>query len=343
MEDLFKRLVETPAISGFEENVSELMKKELKPYVDEIKTDRVGNLIARKGSGSPKIMIAAHMDEIGLIVKHISKEGFIIFDKMGGWDDRILPTQRIIIHGAKGPVLGVIGSKPIHLQEKDEQKRPVKFKHMFIDIGAESEDDVKKAGIGVGDFITIKGTLEKLTGSRMTGHGFDNRVGCLVLLQVAKNIGMFKGSLYLVGTVKEEIGLIGIRGSGFSVNPDVMIAVDTTISGGMPGLSESEAPIKMGNGPTLAIKDAISVVNSNVKKWVKETANKNKIKIQLEVMSGGATDAAAAATIREGIPSGALTVPVRYIHTPVEVVDMRDIDDCVKLCVKLIEGAEKYF
>ncbi len=343
MEKLLRKLVEAPAVSGFEEDVSELIRKELKPHMDEVKTDKIGNVIARKGSGSPKVMIAAHMDVIGLIVKCINKDGFIIFDKLGGWDERILPATKVVIHGAKGPVPGVIGSKPVHLQEKDELKKPVKLKEMFIDIGASSEGDVKKAGIGVGDFITNSGTLQNLAGSRVTGNGFDNRIGCLVLIEIAKNIGRFKGTLFLVGTVKEEIGLIGVRGSSFSVNPDVMLAVDTTIPGDVPGMTMEEAPLKLGAGPSLEIKDQMSVVNSRVKEWVKDTAKKGKIKLQLNVMSGGATDASIAPTVREGIPSGAITVPARYIHTPVEVADMRDVKNCVKLCVNLVGSAHKYF
>jgi endoglucanase len=343
MEKLLKKLVEAPSISGYEEDVSALMMKELKPHVDEVRRDKIGNVIAKVGSGSPKIMLSAHMDEIGLVVKHVTKEGFIIFDKIGGWDERILPATKVLIHGSKGPVAGVIGSKPPHIQEREEQKKPVKLKEMFIDIGAGREDDVKKAGITVGDFITHRGGLGTLAGSRVTAHGLDNRVGCSVLVEVASRVKKFKGTLYLVGTVKEEIGLIGVRGSTFSVDPDVMIAIDTCIAGGTPGLPAEEVSVNLGSGPALEIKDALSVVTPLVKKWVLETARKGKIKIQLNVMSGGATDASAAQIVREGIPSGAVAVPVRYVHTPVEVADMKDVQDCVKLCVNMVGSAHKYF
>ncbi len=343
MKDLLKKLVEANSISGYEDNIRNIIQKEIKPHVDDVKIDKVGNLIARKGKGSPKIMLAAHMDTIGLIVKYISKEGFISFEKIGGWDERILPTLKVKIHGEKGSVFGVIGSKPPHIQERDEGKKPFKMKELFIDVGASNEDDVKKAGIGIGDFITVHGTLENLIGSKVTGQGFDNRIGCLSLIEIAKSLKKFKGTVYLVGTVKEEIGLIGVRGSAFSINPDVMLAIDTGIAGDVPGINETEVPIKMSGGPSLDIKDAMSVIHPQVKKWVKETAEKNKIKLQFDVMSGGATDASVASIIREGIPSGALTVPVRYIHTPVEVADIKTIEDCVKLGVKLVESAGKYF
>ena len=343
MFEKLKMLSDAPSISGYEDNIRDILEKQMKKHMDEVKTDKVGNLIARKGKGSPVIMVAAHMDKIGLIVKHVKKEGYIIFDKVGGWDERIIPARKVIVHGSKGPVTGVIGSKPVHLQEDEERKKPARMKDMFIDIGASSEGDVKKLGISVGDPITQAGGAGKLSGSKVTGNGFDNRIGCLVIHELARLASKFTGTLVLVGTVKEEIGLLGIRGSAYGVNPDVLLAVDTTIGGDVPGLSPEEVPIKLGGGPSLELKDAINVISPSVRKWVTETASKNKIKIQIDVSSKGATDASMGPSIREGIPSGALSVPVRYIHTPVEVADMKDIENCVKLYVKLTETAKKYF
>ncbi len=343
MYDMLKNLVEADAISGYEESVRKIMVKELKKYTNEVKVDKVGNVIARKGKGSPKIMLAAHMDKIGLIVKYVNKEGFVMFDKIGGWDDRILATAKVMIHGSKGPVLGVIGMKPIHMQDREESKKSLKAKEMFIDIGAKSEADVKKAGISIGDFITMQGEVQKLMGTRVTGQGFDDRIGCLTLIETAKRLKNFKGTVYFVGTVKEEMGLIGIRSSTFSVNPDVVLALDTNIAGDMPGMKPEDSPVKLSSGPTLDIKDAISVIDPAVKKWVKETAKKAKVKLQYIVMEGSATDASITPTVREGVPSGALTVPSRYVHTPVEVADMKDIENCVKLCVNLVGSANKYF
>lgn len=343
MFEMLKKLVEASSASGYEEGVRGIMTKELKKITDEVKVDNIGNIIAKKGTGSPKVMLAAHMDEIGLIVKYVNKEGFIIFDKLGGWDDRILPSQKVVIHGSKGKVTGVIGCKPPHIQEKEDQGKVIKVKEMFIDIGAKREDDVKKAGVNIGDFVTIKTDVEKLLGTRVTGHAFDNRIGCLVMIETAKRLKKFKGTVYFVGTVKEEIGMIGVRGSAFSVNPDVMVALDTGIAGDTPGIQESEVPTKMNAGPSLDIKDSISVISPKVKKWVKDSADALKVKLQFDIMTGSATDASIVPTIREGIPAGALTVPTRYVHTPVEVADMNDVEDCVKLCVKMVENAHAYF
>ncbi len=342
METLLKKLVDSPSISGSEENVRDLIKKELKPYVNEIKIDKIGNLIARKGKGNPKIVLAAHMDELGLMVKYIDDRGFLKFDTVGGWDERILPAKKFMIHGSNGPVVGVIGSKPPHLQERDEQKIPFKAKDLYLDVGASGKKDISKIGIRVGDFITRDGKLDKMFGSRLTGYGFDNRIGCLVMIEAMKRLKGFKGTVYAVGTIQEELGLIGIRGSVYSINPDVVLALDTTIAGDTPDLKPGESGIRLGAGPALAIKDAVTVVNPRIKKWITDTAKKNKIKLQYEVMDGGATDASIVPMIREGIPAGSVLVPTRYVHTPVEVADMKDIENAVKLVVDAVKSASKY-
>jgi len=343
MEDLLKKLVESPSISGYEKNIRDLISKEIKPYIDEAKVDKIGNLICRKGSGSPKIMLSAHMDELGLMVKYVDEKGFIRFEPVGGWDPKILPAQKFKIHGSKGPVVGVIGSKPIHLQEKEEEKKPVKISEMFIDIGAKNRKEAERMGVSVGDFITNHGEFNKLGGSKVTGYGFDDRVGCLELIEIMKNLKNFKGMVYAVGTVKEEIGLIGIRGSTFSINPDVVIALDTTISGDTPELKPHDAIARIGEGPTLVIKDSISIVQGKIKKWVQDVAKKNKIKLQFEVISGAATDASVTPMIREGIPSLSILTPSRYVHTPVEIVDMNDVKNSIKLVTELVKSAHKQF
>jgi endoglucanase len=341
-EELLRKLVEAPAVSGFEENVRDVIFKQLKPYADEIRVDRIGNVIARKGKGSPKILLAAHMDEIGLIVKYIEKEGFIRFDTLGGWDERIIPTQKIKVYGTHGPVFGVIGSKPPHLMEKDEMKQPSKVKELFIDIGVKSDKEVEKLGISIGDFISFHGQLMKLSGKRYTCHGFDNRIGCFVMIETFKRIRNFKGTVYAVGTVQEELGLIGVRGPIFGSDPDMVLALDTTIAGDTPGISPHESSIKLSAGPVIGVKDAVMVSNPNVRRLLTDTAKKNKVKFQLEVMSGGANDASIAPMLREGVPSGSLLVPARYIHSPIEVIDMADVENAIKIATAMVSEAHKY-
>ena len=343
MENLLRKLVGSSSVSGSEENVRNVIAKEIKPYVDEIRVDRIGNLICRKGSGSPKIMLCAHMDEVGLIVKYIDEKGFIRFEPVGGWDPKILLAQKFKIHGSKGPVVGVVGSKPVHLQDKEEERKPPKISDMFIDVGAKDRKHVERLGINVGDFITHYTDFNKLAGSRVTGHGFDDRIGCLVMIEVMKNLKKFRGTVYAVGTVKEEIGLVGVRGSAFSIKPDVVIAIDTTISGDTPELKPHEAVTKIGEGPALVIKDAISVIQREMKNWVKDVAKRSGIKLQFDVLSGGATDASVTPMVGEGIPSFSILVPSRYIHTPVEIADMNDVKDTIKLVTELVKSAHKKF
>ena len=343
MENTLKKLVEAESISGFEKNVRDMMAAELKPHVDEIKVDRIGNLIARKGSGSPKVMICAHMDEIGLMVKYIDEKGFIRFDTIGGWDTKSLPASKIRIHGSKGIVTGVVGARPVHLIDTEEMKVPIKLKDMFIDIGAKDRKDVEKAGISVGDFITRFGTFDRMQGTRVTGPGFDNRAGCTVLVEAVKRLKGFKGTLYAVGTVQEEVGLIGARGSAFGINPDVGLTVDTAVAGDVPEIKPSEAALEIGKGPVMGIKDAITFISPAVKKWLQDSAKKAGVNLQYEVFPFGAADSSVMPMVREGIPSGGVFVAVRHIHSTCEVADMKDIEDAVKLVVEAMKSASKYF
>jgi endoglucanase len=318
------------------------MKKELKPYVDEIKVDKIGNLIAKKGKGSPKIMVVAHMDQLGLIVKNITKQGFVYFDTVGGWDPRVLPACKVKINGSKKPVIGIVGTRPPHLQEREEMKIPYKLKELFIDIGASSDKDVQKAGVSVGDFITRHSEFNGLIGTKVIGPGLDNRAGCAIMVEAAKRLKSFKGTLYIVGSIQEEIGVIGARGATFGINPDAVIGIDTTVAGDTPGISEAESSIKIGKGPVIDIKDGVSIINPAVKKWFMETANKSKIKVQLEIFSGGAIDSSVVPMIREGIRAGGIQIATRYIHTAAEVLDMKDLEGCVKLLVECVKSAHKY-
>ncbi len=337
-----EKLISADSVSGFEGSIREVLKKELKPYVDEIKVDKIGNLIARKGKGSPKMMITAHMDEIGLMVRDIEDDGFIRFDAIGGWDNRILLASKVKIYGSKGGVIGVIGSKPIHVMEEEEKKKPIKLKELFIDVGAKTKKEVESAGISIGDFVAPYGELNKLVSTKITGQGFDDKLGCLSIIEIMKSLKSFKGSVYVVGTVQEETGLIGIRGSAFGIEPDVVLAIDTTIAGDTPEMKAESLPTVLGKGPVLVLKDAISMMQPQVKKWLKAAGKKAKINLQYEVMKGGATDASITPTVREGIPSGCIAIASRYIHTPVEVADMKDVEDIVKLVVEAIKIGSQY-
>lgn len=340
MNDLLKELSNAPGISGFEDEIRKIMENELKDHVDEIETDNLGNIIfTKKGKeNNKKIMLAAHMDEIGLMVKYIDKKGFIKFSKIGGINDQMLLNQEVYIHTDNDKILGVIGAKPPHRMKPAEKKKVIEYENMFIDIGAKDKKEAEKI-VNIGDPITIKHDFSKLSDSKVTGKAFDNRVGCYVLIEAMKR-AKSNATIYGVGTVQEEVGLKGAKTSAFRINPDLAIALDVTIAGDHPGIKFEDAPAEIGKGPAIILTDASGrgiITHPKVKELLIEAAREKEIPYQLEVSEGGTTDATAIHLTREGIPTGVLSVPTRYIHTPVEVVSLDDIENTVKLLVSAIE------
>ncbi|BAW31260.1 MAG TPA: M42 family metallopeptidase [Methanothermobacter sp.] len=340
MFDLMKRLSEANGISGFEDEVREIIKDELEGRVDNIEEDNLGNLImTREGdSDAPSVMLAAHMDEIGLMVRYIDKKGFIRFSKIGGINDQMLLNQPVEIHGKKGKITGVIGSKPPHRMKPKERKKVTSYEKMFIDIGAKSRKEAEKL-VGVGDPVTFKAPFNKLQNGLFTGKALDNRIGCLLLVEVLKSVRS-NATIYGVGTVQEEVGLKGARTSAFKLNPNMALALDVTISGDHPGIEEEDAPVKLGKGPGIVLTDASGkgiITHKKIRDWLLSTAKEENIPVQLEVSEGGTTDATAIHLTRAGIPAGVVSVPTRYIHTPVSVASMDDIKNTVKLLIKALE------
>lgn len=340
MKELLKRLSNAPGVSGFEENVREIIFKELDDIVDEIKTDEMGNLIAVK-NGEPngkKIMLAAHMDEIGLMVRYIDENGFIRFSKIGGINDQMLLNQAVYIPTKNGNINGVIGSKPPHIMKKSEREKILAYDKMFIDIGATSRDDAQKR-VNVGDPIIIKQEFEELGNSLVKGKALDNRVGCAIIIEVLKQLDT-NATIYGVGTVQEEVGLKGAKTSAFSINPDIAIAVDVTIAGDHPGVKEEEATSKAGKGPAIVLADGSGdglITHPMIKKLLIDTAEEENIPYQLEVSEGGTTDGTAIHLTRQGIPTGVISPPSRYIHTPVSVIHMEDVENSVKLILAVLK------
>jgi len=340
MSELLEKLSNAPGVSGFEDEIRKIITDELKDHVDEIEADSMGNIIAvKKGrENGKKIMLAAHMDEIGLMVRFIDKKGFVKFSKMGGINDQMLLNQEVIIHSKKGKILGVIGAKPPHRMKPAEKKKVLEYENMFIDIGASSREEAEEL-ISIGDPVTIKHEFSNLRGNLVTGKAFDNRVGCYVLVEAMKR-AKTNATIYGVGTVQEEVGLKGAKTSAFKINPDMAIALDVTISGDHPGIKFEDAPAKINKGPAIILTDASGrgiITHPMVKKLLIEAASEEEIPYQLEVSEGGTTDATAIHLTREGIPTGVLSVPTRYIHTPVEVASLEDIENTIKLLIAAIE------
>jgi endoglucanase len=339
MDTLLKQIIEAAGVSGAEGEIAQIMLRELKKNCDSASVDNFGNVIAKKEKAGKKIMIAAHMDEIGLLVKYINKDGFIGFIKIGGIDDRILPGQRVIIKSKQGDCLGIIGIKPPHLQKDEERKQVIKYNDMFIDIGAKSKEEALKR-VSLGDAIIFEPNSGVLNGKLCYGKAIDNRVGCYVLLKIMEKLKAVKSQVYAVATVQEEVGLKGARTAAFNIAPDFAIALDTTMAGDTPQVSERESSLKLGAGVAITIMEAGGrglIVSEKIREMFISTAKKNKIKYQMDVLEGGMTDGAMIYLNREGVPTGVLAVPTRYVHSTSSVFHQDDLNATVALAVKVIE------
>ncbi|MGD9130774.1 MAG: M42 family metallopeptidase [Candidatus Bathyarchaeota archaeon] len=343
--ETLEKLSNANGVTGREGEVRDLMKKYLKPYVDETREDRLGNLIAfKKGNkDAPTVMLAAHMDEIGLMIKNIKKKGFLQFTKIGGIDDRILLAQKVIVHTDKGPLNGVIGSKPVHIQTEEERKKVVNADKLFIDIGAKDKEEAEKMGVQVGDVVSFDTKFVRISEDVVLGKALDDRVGCAIMIEALRRLRKVDCNVYAVGTIQEEVGLRGATIAAFQVEPDVGIALDTAVAGDTPGVGEGEAPAKMGEGPVLTVADAGLIVHPKVLRLFIDSAKENKIPYQLETGVRGSTDAARICLSREGVPSGVIAVASRYIHSPAAILNLDDAEKTVELVVAAIEKVSKYF
>jgi putative aminopeptidase FrvX len=339
VRELLRKLSNAHGVSGSEGSVYSVIKKELRGHVDEIHEDPLGNLIATKKGNKFSVMLAAHMDEIGMMVKYIDEKGFIRFVALGGWYGPTLYNQRVVLHGAGGPCYGVIGGKPPHMMDEEERKKGVKIDDMFIDVGAVNREEVEHLGIAVGTPITIDREFRELANNRVTGKAFDNRAGVAMLIRTLQTVKS-PLTIYGVFTVQEEVGLKGARTSAFTLDPDCAIATDVTIPGDHPGIEMKDAAVEMGKGPVITIVDSSGrglIADRRIVKWLTDTAEAEGITVQMEVGSGGTTDATAIYLTKGGIPSTTISPPTRYIHSPVEVLDVRDIEAGVELLVAALK------
>jgi putative aminopeptidase FrvX len=346
---LLQMFSDAHGMSGYEDDVAALLREQMAPLVDEVHTDKMGNVIGIRSGEGPKVMVAAHMDEIGLIVSHIDDEGFLRVVSVGGFFDQIILGQRVLIHGRDGKVLiGVVGARPIHLMDAEERKKMVKLKEMFVDCGATSAANAGELGVEIGSPITLDRQFTRLGNDFVTGKALDNRAGVVMMISALQRLKgrPVKATIQAVGTVQEEVGLKGARTSAFGLSPDVAIATDVTIPGDHPGVSKNECHVCSGKGPSITILDAGGrgvIASRPVVKWLRESAERESIPHQLNVGDGGNTDATAINITKAGIPCSVISVPARYIHSPVEVLSLSDLDNGAALIAAAIERAHEYF
>ncbi|MDH5389950.1 MAG: M42 family metallopeptidase [Candidatus Bathyarchaeota archaeon] len=343
--DVLEKLSNACGVAGREDEVRDLMKELLKPNVDEIREDKLGNVIGvKKGKkDATTVMLAAHMDEIGLMVKNITKEGFLQFAKIGGIDDRILIAQKVLVHTDKRSITGIIGSKPPHILKEEEKKKVIEADDLFIDVGAKDKQDAQKMGVRVGDAVSFDIKFTRVGKDTVVGKAFDDRVGCAALIETMRQLSKVDCTIYVVGTIQEEVGLRGATTAAFQLYPDVGIALDVTVAGDVPGVKEVEAPAKMRAGPALTVADAGLITHPKVLRLFIDSAEENKIPYQLETGMRGTTDAAKIALTKEGVPSGVISIPTRYIHSPASLLSLKDVENAVKLAVATVKNVSKYF
>jgi endoglucanase len=346
---LLTTFADAHGLSGYEDDIAALLKQEMEPLVDQVSIDKMGNVIAIRAGDGPAVMVAAHMDEIGLMVSHVDDEGFLRIVPVGGWFDQTILGQRVLISTSDGRrIPGVVGSRPPHLMDAEDRKKMIKLKEMFVDCGATSAGHAAALGVEIGSPITVDRELRPLGDDFVTGKALDNRAGCVMMVWALRLLQKKKvrATIQAVGTVQEEVGLKGARTSAYGLTPDVAIATDVTIPGDHPGVTKSESSVALGKGPSITIIDAAGrgvIAPRPVVRWLRESAEKASIPYQLQVGNGGSTDATAISITKTGIPTSVVSVPTRYIHSPVEVLSLRDLEQGAALIAAAIQSAHQYF
>ena len=336
--ELLKALTEATGVPGREERVRALVLSELKPLCDELRVDRLGNVIAHKKGRGPKLMIAAHMDEIGFLVKYIDEEGFLRIDPVGGFDPKVLVAQRVTVHTDSGDLPGIIGSKPVHiLTEEDRKKLPI-LEDLFVDLGSPAQTVKERAKLG--DFVTLEQDF-RMVGDLACCKAMDDRVGVYAMIEALRKLQSHEVDIYAVATVQEEVGLRGARVSAFDVNPDIGVALDVTVASDVPGAKKQEYVTKLGAGVAITIKDAAHIANPKMVKALCKLAEEKGIPYQLEILARGGTDAGPLQLEHGGAAVGTLSIPTRYLHSVVEAAHVKDIDACVDLLAAFLAMAHE--
>lgn len=337
---LLKKLSEAAGVPGTEDHLRQLVRAELQPLVDEITVDALGNLAGlKRGKGRRRVMLAAHMDEIGFLVRFIDDKGFLRLQPLGGFDPRVLFAQRVLVHGRDGVARrGVLTytAKPAHLLSPEEAKESPKIENLFVDLGLPVAQ-VKEL-VQLGDMVTMDRTLEHC-GEHCVGKALDNRVGLFVMIETLRALKKHEVDVLAVATVQEEIGLRGAGTAAFAGEPHVGVALDTTLANDYPGQTDADAITRLGEGVAIKIMDASLICHPGLVRHFRELAAREGIRHQMEILPRGGTDGGALQRTRGGIPSITLSIPTRYIHTVNEMVHRSDVEAAVQLLARYLEEA----
>ena len=355
---LIEELSNAPGPSGFERDVARMCKEYASPFADRVYNDNIGNTMFEKnGEEGPTVLFASHMDECGFIVTGIESHGYLTFNQLGGWFDQVLLGQRVIVMTNRGPLNGVIACKPPHLMDPEETKKVVTKDKMFIDLGCANKEEVEEFGVRLGDCIVPDSQFRWFTktafkdGKKLGKHtlamgkAFDDRLGVCTVLDLVRSLKEGKmdhpNKVVAACTVQEEVGTRGAKTVANSVRPDVAIIVDVEIAGDVPGIDPIQAPARMGGGPAITVWDGGMIPNQPLKELVLSVCRKKKIPYQLSYVKGGSTDGMAIHVANTGVPTIAIGVPVRHIHSHVGVFDLQDQENMAKLCLELVKAMDR--
>lgn len=340
--ELLRTICETPGAPGHEQRIREFILSEVKPLADKVEVDAMGNVLAiKKGQQGKKVMVAAHMDEIGFIVTHIDEDGFIRFHTLGGFDPKTLTSQRVIVHGRKD-LTGVMGSKPIHLMKPEERNKQLPISEYYIDLGMPREEVVKY--VAIGDSITRERELIEM-GNCVNSKSMDNRVSVFILLETLRALKdqPVPYDIYGVFTVQEEVGLRGAISSAHLIDPDFGFGLDVTIAFDVPGAQAHEYVTSLGKGAAIKIMDGMTICDYRMVNYMKKTANQHEIPWQPEVLPAGGTDTAGIQRYgKKGAIAGAISIPLRNMHQTIEMANKADIRHCIDLLTHCLSGLDQY-
>jgi len=338
-EPLLKRLIETPGVSGREELQREIAREELGSLTDEVSTDALGSVIGRKeGSDDARVMIAAHTDEIGYLVKHIDDKGFLRLQTLGGHDPANMVSQRVVVTTADGETLrGALqpSRKPPHISHGEEQKPP-KAEEFYVDLGMDA--DTVKEKVHVGDYVVMDRTLEKV-GENYFGKAMDDRIGVFVMYEALRVMGDHQATIFAAATSQEEVGVRGAAASGSALEPTAVIALDVTLAMDVPGGGNENTITELGKGVAIKIMDSYSISHPKLVDHLRAIAERENIPYQMEILPSGGTDAGGVQRLHGGIPAVTLSIPCRYVHTPNEMVSAADVEAAITLLARYLEEA----
>lgn len=336
--DLLTELTEASGVPGYEDRVRTIVRRELEQVTDRVRSDALGNLVGTiDGEGDHETLVAAHMDEIGFMVREVDDDGFLRLDALGGWDPRVLKAQRVAVHTDEGDRIGIIGSTPPHVLDDEDLKTTPEIDDLYVDLGLEAEEADER--VSPGDLVTMDQTTVEM-GELVTGKALDDRVCVFAMLEAARTLEAPPATVHFAATVQEEVGLRGARALGVDVDPDLAIALDATIADDVPDAGSPVSVTELGEGTAIKLKDSSVITSPKVHRHLRDIAEEQPIDFQLEILPAGNTDTAAFQVVAGATPVGALSIPTRYLHTVTEAAHRDDIAATIDLLIAFLASED---